>query len=99
MSADYAHSDQAPHRTEALQRFRDWKRRWQRQAPKAVACLETELEELPAFFDCPKAHWKRLRTANVIERFFVEVRRRLRAMCVFTTRDSWKEFCLASLIE
>jgi transposase-like protein len=79
---------QASNRTEGIQRFRQWKRRWQRQAPKAVACLEKDLEELLAFFDCPKVHWKRLRTTNVIERLFVEVRRRIRTMCAFTTRSS-----------
>jgi transposase-like protein len=80
--------DQAANYTEAIQRFRQWKRRWQGQAPKAVACLEADLEELLAFFDCPKLHWKRLRTTNVIERLFVEVRRRIRTMCAFTTRSS-----------
>jgi transposase-like protein len=79
---------QATNRTEAIGLFRQWKRRWQGQAPKAVACLERDLEELLAFFDCPKVHWKRLRTTNVIERLFVEVRRRIRTMCAFTTRDS-----------
>ena len=79
---------QATNRTEAIRLFRQWKRRWQGQAPKAVACLERDLEELLAFFDCPKVHWKRLRTTNVIERLFVEVRRRIRTMCAFTTRDS-----------
>jgi transposase-like protein len=79
---------QAEHHTEALRRFRNWKRRWQFVASKAVACLEQDLEELLAFFDCPKAHWKRLRTTNVIERLFVEVRRRIRTMCAFTTRSS-----------
>jgi len=79
---------QAANRTEAIGLFRRWKRRWQGQAPKAVACLENDLEELLAFFDCSKAHWKRLRTTNVIERLFVEVRRRIRTMCAFTTRSS-----------
>lgn len=79
---------QAEHRTEAIRRFRNWKGRWQRVAPKAVACLESDLEELLAFLACPKAHWKRLRTTNVIERLFVEVRRRIRTMCAFTTRSS-----------
>lgn len=79
---------QAAHRTEALRRFREWKRRWQRVATKAVACLEADLEELLAFLDWPKAHWKRLRTTNVIERLFVEVRRRIRTICAFTTRSS-----------
>ncbi len=79
---------QAEHRTEAIARFRRWKARWQKQAPKAVACLEVDLEELLAFFDCSQAHWRRLRTTNVIERLFVEVRRRIRTMCAFTTRSS-----------
>ena len=79
---------QAPHRTEAIRRFRHWKARWQREAPQAVACLEQDLEELLACFDCPAAHRKRLRTTNVIERLFVEVRRRIRTMCAFTTRSS-----------
>ena len=79
---------QAEHRTAALKRFRAWQHRWRSQAPKAVACLETDLEELLAFYDCPGAHWKRVRTTNVIERLFVEVRRRIRTMCAFTTRSS-----------
>ncbi|TMP97793.1 MAG: IS256 family transposase [Verrucomicrobia bacterium] len=79
---------QARHRTAALERFREWKRRWRTQAPKAVACLEADLEELLAFFESPGAHWKRVRTTNVIERLFVEVRRRIRTMCAFTTRNS-----------
>jgi len=79
---------QAQHRTEALRRFRQWKARWQKPAPKAVACLETDLEELLAFFDCPNVDWRRLRTTNVIERLFVEVRRRIRTLCAFTTRSS-----------
>jgi transposase-like protein len=79
---------QAEHRTEAIARFRHWKTRWHKVAPKAVACLEDDLEELLAFFDCPQAHWRRLRTTNVIERLFVEVRRRIRTMCAFTTRSS-----------
>lgn len=79
---------QAEHRREALQRFRVWKCHWQGQAPNAVRCLETDLEALLAFYDCPAPHWKRVRTTNVIERLFVEVRRRIRTMCAFTTRSS-----------
>ncbi len=86
---------QASTRTEAIQRFRQWRRRWQARAPKAVACLEADLEELLAFFSCPKVHWKRLRTTNVIERLFVEVRRRIRTMCAFTTRDSCERILFA----
>lgn len=79
---------QAPHSSEALNRFRRWKNRWELEAPKAVGCVEQDLESLLAFYRCPQDHWKRIRTTNIIERLFVEVRRRIRTMCAFTTRDS-----------
>ncbi len=79
---------QAQNRTEAIQRFRNWKGRWQCQAPKAVACLEEDLEELLALLARPTARLRRLRTTNVTEWLFVEVRRRIRTMCAFTTHDS-----------
>jgi putative transposase len=79
---------QAAHQKEALDRFRKWKHHWQPSAPRAVQCLEVDLEELFAIFQLPAAQRKRLRTTNVIERLFVEVRRRIRTMCAFTTRDS-----------
>lgn len=79
---------QAQTRNGAIAAFRAWKTRWKVPAPRAVHCLEEDLEELLAFYDSPPAHRKRLRTTNVIERLFVEVRRRIRTMCAFTTRDS-----------
>ena len=79
---------QAEHGKAALKCFRQWESRWRKEAPKAVACIAQDIEELLAFFDCPKAHWKRIRTTNVIERLFVEVRRRIRKMCAFTTPSS-----------
>src|SRR5437868_14596594 len=63
---------QAQNGQAALKSFRQWQARWQAQAPKAVACVAEDLEELLAFFDCPQEHWKRIRTTNVIERLFVE---------------------------
>jgi putative transposase len=79
---------QAEDEQEAVARFRKWKRRWDKIAPRAVHCLETDLEELFSIFRLPPAQHRRLRTTNVIERLFVEVRRRIRTMCAFTTRDS-----------
>ncbi len=86
---------QAQNATDALKEFRQWRKRWQARAPKAVACLTQDLEELLAFFDCPPQHWKRVRTTNVIERLFVEVRRRIRTMCSFTTRSSCERILYA----
>ena len=86
---------QADNGTQALKEFRNWQKRWRERAPKAVACLAQDIEELLAFFDCPKKHWKRIRTTNVIERLFVEVRRRIRTMCSFTTRSSCERILYA----
>jgi transposase-like protein len=85
----------APNGRQAQKRFDHWQKRWQLGAPKAVACLEEDLEELLAFFECPQKHWKRVRTTNVIERAFVEVRRRIRKMCAFTTRSSCERILYA----
>jgi putative transposase len=79
---------QADTRGEAITTFRAWKTHWRSRAEAAVRCVEADLEELLAFYDSPHPHWKRLRTTNVIERLFVEVRRRIRTMCAFTTPGS-----------
>lgn len=77
-----------PQAKEALVQFRLWKARWKKEAPGAVRCIEEDLEELLAFYQCEPKYWKRIRSTNVIERLFVEVRRRIRTMCAFTTRSS-----------
>jgi transposase-like protein len=74
---------QASTRREAVGRYRQWKVNWQEKAPGAVACLSKDLEEMLAFLDCPRSHWRKIRTTNAIERAFREVRRRTRAMSCF----------------
>lgn len=73
---------------EALGHFRDWKKVWNPIAPRAVACLEQDLEDLLPFLDMPKALRIKLRTTNIIERCFREVRRRTRPICCFTNIHS-----------
>lgn len=68
--------------------FRRWAARWQKHRPKAVACVERDLEQLLNFFLMPQRHWKKVRTTNVIERAFREVRRRTRPMSSFTNPAS-----------
>lgn len=48
--------------------------------PSAVACLKRDLEACLTFYAFPKAHWKTIRTTNVIERLFNEVKRRSHKM-------------------
>lgn len=65
----------------AFERFRF---HWRRHYPAMVQRLERDLPDLLHFFSFPRHLWRKLRTSNVIERCFVEVRRRTRPMVVFT---------------
>jgi len=73
---------------QARQRFRAWEARWKEEAAQAVACLGKDLDALLPFFARPKAHWKRIRTTNAIERQFREVRRRTDPMTCFAHERS-----------
>lgn len=79
---------QASTQREAKMRFREWASRWWAVAPKAVHCIEEDLEELLSFIACPSVHWRRIRTTNAIERAFREVRRRTRPMSCFQNKES-----------
>jgi putative transposase len=63
--------------------FLRFRKRWQPDYPTMVRQLERDLPELLAFYSFPKPLWKKLRTTNLIERVFVEVRRGTRPMVCF----------------
>jgi len=78
----------AASRPQAERAFRQWKAKWEPLRPRAVASVERDLDELLNFFAVPEAHWRKVRTTNVIERCFREVRRRTRPMSSFTNPAS-----------
>ncbi len=67
---------------------RAFSRRWRAEYASMVKQLERDLPELLAFYRFPKHLWKKLRTTNIIERCFVEVRRRTRPMVCFVNVQS-----------
>jgi putative transposase len=79
---------QAENRQQAQTAARRFCRRWQRDYPSLVRQLERDLPELLSFFTLPRSLWKKLRTTNIIERCFVEVRRRTRPMVCFVNVQS-----------
>lgn len=87
----YKAKDQAKARKE----FKAWKKAWQRFCPKAVHCLEKDLDQLLAFLNCPKSHRIRVRTTNVIERTFREARRRIRVFSCFSNIQSSERILFA----
>ncbi|SRR6266571_5364114 len=79
----------------AVRAYWAWARRWRQEAPKAVACLERDLETLLNFLDCPTEHHRMTRTTNAIERCFREVRRRTRPMTCFNNNASCERIIYA----
>jgi putative transposase len=63
-------------------------RRWRAAYPRMVRQLERDLPQLLSFFSLPRHLWRKLRTTNIIERCFVEVRRRTRPMVCFVNLQS-----------
>lgn len=74
---------QAPNQKAAEESFRRFSARWRKQYPAMVRSLERDLPQLLAFYSFPRYLWRKLRTTNLIERVFVEVRRRTRPMVCF----------------
>ncbi|GAQ94634.1 transposase, Mutator family, partial [Thermodesulfovibrio aggregans] len=80
---------------EAKRNFQLWESKWGRLYPKAVECIRKNWEQLTAFYKTPKSLWKKLRTTNIIERAFREVRRRTRTMSCFNNVESIERIIFA----
>jgi len=62
--------------------------RYSREFPTACETLARHLEECLTFYRFPERHWKHIRTSNVIERAFKEVKRRTRVVGRFPNETS-----------
>ncbi|MDY6796353.1 MAG: IS256 family transposase [Actinomycetota bacterium] len=79
---------EASNKKEALKRFKAWRKKWIIREERAVKCLEKELYNCLHYYDFPEEMWKKIRTTNILERSFREVRRRTKPMGVFPNTDS-----------
>jgi len=61
---------------EALATVKAFAAKYGRSFPAACGVLAKDLADCLTFYRFPQEHWRRLRTSNVIERAFREVRRR-----------------------
>jgi len=78
----------APSRREAIRRFRVWKEKWRVEEERAVRCLEKDFHHCLHYYSFPRELWTKVRTTNILERAFREVRRRTRPMGFFPHEDS-----------
>ena len=57
--------------------------------PTAIACLQRDLNACLTFYEFPEEHWKFIRTTNIIERLYCEVKKRSHKMAAaFRNEDS-----------
>lgn len=69
-------------------------------APKLATWLERNIPEGLAVFSLPEAHWRRMRTANPIERTIQqELKRRTRKIRVFPNEAALERLATAILVE
>jgi transposase-like protein len=54
--------------------------KYEKTYPTAVECLKRDLEDCLTFYSFPEKHWKFIRTSNIIERLFNEVKKRSHKM-------------------
>lgn len=62
----------APTESDALKQFDVFKKTFNDKYPKAVETIEKRLAKLLAFYSFPAAHWKSIRSTNVIESYAYE---------------------------
>ena len=48
--------------------------------PSAIACMQRDWQACLTFYAFPQLHWKNIRTTNIIERMFEEVKKRSKKM-------------------
>ena len=67
--------------------------------PKAVSVFEAGIRDALTYLSFPGSHHAKLRTTNMLERLFKEVKRRTRVVGVFPTRSSCDRMIGALLVE
>jgi putative transposase len=67
-------------RAQADQLAAAFKEKYRSIYPSAIACMERDWEACLTFYAFPELHWKNIRTTNIIERLFEEVKKRSKKM-------------------
>ena len=93
----------APTRADAVKARQAFSTRYNPWYPKAVDVLEDDWDRVSAFYDFPEAHWKHLRTTNIVESPFASVRLRTSAAKWFKKVESataliWKLLTVAKRV-
>lgn len=72
------------HAKEAVELF---KKKWSMKYPSAAECLTENIEDCLTYYKYPYQHWLRIRTTNIVERSFKEVKRRVKVAGRFQNEE------------
>jgi putative transposase len=78
----------AESRPAAIRKFKDWRHTWGDRYPGLAKSIEEDMGKLLAFFSCPRANWKYIRTNSPIERLMRDIRARTYGWAGFANKDS-----------
>ena len=70
----------ASSKKKAMEFFSEFEKRWEKDLPSAVKCLDNSIIACLTFFAFPEEEWISLRTTNIIERLNKEFKRRTKPM-------------------
>ncbi|MDY7038221.1 MAG: transposase, partial [Thermodesulfobacteriota bacterium] len=70
----------ASSKKKAMEFFKVFKMKWQKDLPSAVKCLENSIESCLTYLTRPEEDWISLRTTNIIEHLNKEFKRRTKPM-------------------
>lgn len=83
---------------EATDKAKELIKQWYASEKTAMESLRYHFEDTITYMDFPKEDWSRLRTSNIVERLFREVRRRIKVMDnSFNSIDSFSNYSAATL--
>jgi transposase-like protein len=99
VAADIRTIFNAPDRVAAETYLRQTVQKYAKSAPRLAAWLERDLPEGFTVFAFPKAHQRRLRTVNPLERVHREIERRTRVVSIFPSEASCLRLISAILME
>lgn len=74
-------------------------KRYERTASGFTEWLEENIEEGFTVYEFPRAHWKKLRTTNPLERLNREIKRRTRVASLFPNKEACLRLVTAVLLE
>ena len=83
----------------ARKRLHDAVAEFEKTHPKIAELLDTHGEEIFSVYQLPKAHRKRMRTTNMLERFNQEIKRRTRVVRIFPNEASCIRLVTAMAME